>query len=215
MILKQIQAGLEQLYQIRVEQNVESFVIDTQESKRFSPRTVIRSRLASEALLIKQSKGRIEVGLFVAKDILKTLEEHNPFTTLDWRYLKSFLVAIEGVSHFVYFLKKVSQGLPVTQLELELQAEVDQYLLVCLLTFEQTKAMPTFLFSLLFDQDDWHPSLSEKERERYREANRFATKFCAYLERNYLICHRWQNALKAARRFYHLNHWAKIAQLTP
>lgn len=215
MILKQIQAGLEQLYQFRVEQDVESFVIDTQESKRFSPRTALHSRLASEALLIKQSPSQIELGLFVAKDILKTLEKHNPFATLDLRYLKPFLIAIEGVSHFLYFLKKVSEGRPVTQLELELQAEVDKYLLVSFLSFRQTKTISTSLFSFLFDQNDWHPFLNVTERERYREANRFATKFCAFLERRYLRYHRWRNALKEARYFYHLNHWAKIAQLTP
>src|SRR6185436_5100246 len=39
---------------------------------------------------------------------------------------------IEGVSHFVYVAERARRGLPATQLELELQAEIDKYVLLVL-----------------------------------------------------------------------------------
>lgn len=208
MILKQIQTGLQQLYHLEIDQNVENFLIST--SKK-----TVGSRTAREALFIKQSPNQIELGLFVAKEILNTLEQHNPFVAIQPKNLKPFLIAIEGVSHFLYLLQKAQQGRSVTQLELELQAEVDQYLLVCLLYFRQTRKIPDGCFVQLFEQLEWHPALSNAEKIRYQEANRFAAKFCAYLDREYLRYHRWNQALEQARQFYHLNHWAKIARLTP
>ena len=39
---------------------------------------------------------------------------------------------IEGVSHFVYVADRARRKLPATQLELELQAEIDKYVLLVL-----------------------------------------------------------------------------------
>ncbi len=39
---------------------------------------------------------------------------------------------VEGVSHFVYLAWRIGQDLPSTQLELELQAEVDKFALLAL-----------------------------------------------------------------------------------
>ncbi|HVR20716.1 MAG TPA: hypothetical protein VMS65_13495, partial [Polyangiaceae bacterium] len=43
-----------------------------------------------------------------------------------------WLQLLEGVSHFVYLAERVRTGLPTTQLELELQAEIDKFVLLAL-----------------------------------------------------------------------------------
>ncbi|MBI4224298.1 MAG: hypothetical protein HY609_05145 [Deltaproteobacteria bacterium] len=112
-------------------------------------------------------------------------------------------------------MKKAAAQRPVTRLEMELQAEVDKYLLTVFLFFQQRGTIPDFLFAALFENFRLAPALNREEKARYRSANRLATKFCAYLDRNFLRYHRWQKVLEEARSFYGLDHWAKIAQLTP
>ena len=46
--------------------------------------------------------------------------------------LDSVCQLIEGVSHFVYVADRARRNLPATQLELELQAEIDKYVLLVL-----------------------------------------------------------------------------------
>lgn len=215
MILKKIQRQLEALYQTQVRENVERFVIKAASSKEAAVGATIKSRLACEALIIKPSPHGIEVGLFVAPSILRTLRHYDPFCSIGNHNLKPFLIATEGVSHFLYFLKRAKEFHPVTRLEMELQAEIDKYLLVSLVYLSQFRQIPSFLFSLLFEGIRFEPSLSEEEKSRYAEANRMARKFCAHLEGNYLRYGRFKNAIQRARRFYHLNHWEKLRFLTP
>ena len=91
---------------------------------------------------------------------------------------------------------------------MEIQAEVDKYLLTCLLFLGQGGKIPPFWLDTLFENMRF-------ASERYREANRLASKFCARLDRDCLRYRRWRQVLKQARDFYALDHWAKIAQLTP
>ena len=57
-------------------------------------------------------------------------------------YLQDFLLAVEGVSHFVYLVHRARQERPVSAVELELQAEVDKYLVALLVTWNQTGEPP-------------------------------------------------------------------------
>lgn len=201
MILKTIQETLQQLYRFELEQDVDDFSI--------------RSHRAKEALVIVQRGQDLQIGLFIPPSILRRLKKSDPFQDLTTQNLWAFCVAVEGVSHFVYFLKRVEEERPVTRLELELQAEVDKYLLAYFLLFRHQRKIPSFLFSRLFEEISFDPTLQVADRKRYLEANRLATKFCAHLDQNYLRYHRWDQALEKARHFYELDHWAKIAQLTP
>lgn len=202
MILKTIQENLQKLYQFELEQDVEDFLVK-------------RGGAGKETLWIRSQDQEIQVALFIDPVILKKLGRENPFQQVTGRNLNAFAIAIEGVSHFVYFLKKAHVKRPVTRLELELQAEVDKYLLISLLFVQQRGGIPDFLFASLFENFCLTPSLNREEQVRYREANRFATKFCADLNRNFLRARRWRQVLEEARHFYALDHWGKIAQLTP
>lgn len=204
MILHQIQQQLESLYQTETKENVEHFLV-----------TAPAPKFKQESLLVKYTSGELAIGLFIAPKILNTLQNHNPFSSFDGHNLKAFLIAVEGVSHFVYLLKKASENNPVTQLELELQAEIDKYLLACFLFTFHRQAIPPFLFSYLFEEMQWQPSLTRKEKWRYKEANRFATKFCTHLDQQYIRYGYWTQLIETARHFYRLNHWDKIRLLTP
>lgn len=203
MILNQIQQQLENLYQIERGEKVEGFL------KKIGP------RLGREALLVKFSSRGLELGLYISPKILDQLKQQNPFQSLGLHNLEAFLIAVEGVSHFVYFLKRAKENCAVTQLEMEIQAEIDKYLLVCFFYLFHGHRIPPFLFSRLFDEVRWEPSLKKEARERYIEANKFAARFCAHLNENFIRQSRWQEAIECSRRFYHLHHWDKLRLLMP
>lgn len=203
MILKKIQSQIETLYQFRLNYDVERFLLSFGRHE------------AREILLVKQTKGVLELGLFFEASILKTLRRRDPFLKIGRENLQAFCVAIEGVSHFLYLLKHALEEHPVTRLELELQGEVDKYLLTALLFFDQRQSVPPFLFGALFEEIRWDARLGGAEKRRYEEANRFALRFCRHLEEDYLRQGRWRNALDEARHFYSLNHWEKIRKLIP
>ncbi len=212
MILEKIQKDLETLYAIQLDQNVKNFLTQTGHQKGTQK---IGSRFQQEALFIRQNGNDVEVGLFFHPKLLQKLKTDNPYTRLNTSNLEPFLTATEGVSHFLYFLSRAEKELPVTQLEMEVQAEVDKYLLTCFLYYHQHHTLPLFLFPALFENFRWHEALTPEEKERYEKANTLAARFCNHLETHYLRAKRWQALLGAARQFYRLNHWAKIRLLTP
>ena len=58
---------------------------------------------------------------------LANLERHDPATRLDETNFADFCLAVEGVSHFIYVALRAADDRGVSQLELELQAEVDKF----------------------------------------------------------------------------------------
>lgn len=211
MILKEIQKHLQKLYQLHIPYNIEKYIL----KKRKGGSIEIGDRCHREVFLIHQKENQLEIGLYIEANILTLLKKQNPFQQLTQANLDSFFVAIEGVSHFIYFLSRAQNNQELTQLEMELQAEIDKYLLATFVFEYQHKNQPHFLLQYLFENYGLPEDLNVEERLRYQEANRFALKFCAQLETNYLKHKRWNEALSCARQFYHLNHWDKIRSLMP
>src|SRR6478752_5443608 len=73
-----------------------------------------------ETLLVRESDSAVELALVVPTEA--------PCAGAN----DTWLQLLEGVSHFVYVVERVRTGLPTTQLELELQAEVDKFVLLSL-----------------------------------------------------------------------------------
>lgn len=206
MILRKIQNQIESLYHFRLRYNVENFL---------NTAIAANNHQTKEILLVKQTASMLELGLFFDASVLKQLKTEDPFLKIGPANLQSFCIAIEGVSHFLYLLKHALEARPVTRLELELQGEVDKYLLTALLFYDQQGSVPNFLFSYLFEKIGWNLKLSGKELQRYQEANRYALRFCARLEENHIRHGRWHSALDQARHFYFLDQGSKIKTLTP
>ncbi len=117
-----------------------------------------------------------------------------------------YLQLCEGVSHFLFLAERVRVGLPATQLELELQAEVNKFVLLAL---EPAAADPRHargLHSRLFNDVVYlHPADTEAG-ERYRLANDLAARLSLrLLERDPV------EARSLLRRFYRAGQTEKIA----
>jgi hypothetical protein len=126
----------------------------------------------------------------------------DPRRRLDDHNLQDFLLAIEGVSHFVYLVHRARQERPVSAVELELQAEVDKYLVALLVTWNQTGEPPADLRARLFTHVTFAGDLSREERERYELANSAADEYAASLEERYVRSRSVDDMLGEVRRFY-------------
>jgi hypothetical protein len=88
------------------------------------------------------------------------------------------LQLIEGISHFVHLSERARTELPTTELELELQAEVDKF---ALLRARHGYSNLSELHRWLFEQVTFlHPEQSTRG-ERYRLANDLAARLWARL----------------------------------
>jgi hypothetical protein len=160
------------------------------------------TRAPREQLLIRMGSGELEMGLFVDERTLQNLTLNDPGRRLDEGNLQDFLYAVEGVSHFVYLAYRAQHDRPVSAVELELQAEVDKYLVALLVSWNQQGEPPEDLRERLFARVRFAGDLSIEERERYELANTAADAYAASLESRFLKSRAVGEMLAEARRFY-------------
>src|SRR5690606_12241291 len=101
---------------------VEDFVVGTEYRDELAP-----ARKAREQLLVVEAEGEMNIALYLEPAVIANLSTHDPSRRLGDHNLGDFLLAVEGVSHFIYTVCCARAERPVSQLELELQAEVDKY----------------------------------------------------------------------------------------
>lgn len=89
-----------------------------------------------------------------------------------------YLQLIEGVSHFVHLSERARTELPTTELELELQAEVDKF---ALLAPQHEPAAHPELHQWLFEQVTFLHPQDTPRGQRYRLANELAARLWARL----------------------------------
>ena len=128
--------------------------------------------------------------------------------------------ALEGVSHFVCVAWNAHHDRDVSVLELEMQAEIDKYVSSCwLLRRQSPRRFPAELHSLLFERTRIDPALAGERAGLYRDATRYASRFCRDMERRLrsLEGEAGQAAIvPQLRRFYRMPQRAKceyIAQM--
>jgi hypothetical protein len=197
-LLRRLQAGLEQMYRVDTGVDVHDFVIDAATRDEIAP-----ARAAREQLLVAEHEGELSIALFVDGAALDNLGRRDPSARLDDHNLGDFLLALEGVSHFVYAIVCARGDRRVSALELELQAEVDKFI-TCLLLGDAEPASAPAWRRRLFHEFDYEPDLDADERDRYRVANENALRYAASLERRFVADRRVPEMLAELRRFYRL-----------
>lgn len=203
-MLGRLQRGLERLYRVETRAEVGDFVIDAEMRERMGV-----TRLPREQLLLAETDGELEIGLFVDERAMENLERRDPSHRLDDHNLGDFLLAVEGVSHFVYLVWRARADQPVSALELELQAEVDKYV-TCLLTRGADPDDGDTLRRRLFEQFEYEDDLAPEERDRYRAANSNAARYSASLQHRFVNRRRIGDMLAELRRFYRMSLPAKL-----
>ena len=169
-------------------------------------------RQVDEKLLIAEADGEAEVCLYLEQRLLERLESNDPLRRLDANNLEDFWTAFEGVSHFIYYAWNAQREKTVTLLEMELQAEVDKFVATTLLLLRQGNS-DARLHHWLFELPRLDRRLDGNELDRYRDANRYAAKYCRRLaaatERN----PEHEPVQAELRRFYRLSQASKIEHI--
>jgi len=203
-VLALVQRGLEQLYRVETDLDVDDFVIDEPTRDALRP-----ARAPREQLLVAEHDGDLDLALYVCPRALANLAANDPRVRLDGGNLADFLLAVEGVSHFVYLAWRARQARPVSALELELQAEVDKYV-TCLLTAAPEGVLAGELRERLFRGFALEIGMDADERERYLVANDNARRYADALHARYVARGQLGDMLDELRRFYRLGIRDKI-----
>ena len=206
--LARVQRGLESLYRVDTGVEVGDFVVDEAARDAFAV-----TRRPREQLLVCETAGDVELALYVDPSALRNLAAHDPGRRLGDHNLGDFLLAVEGVSHFIYAICCARAGRPVSQLELELQAEVDKYVTCLLATDEPAREVSAGLRRRLFADAIYDTDLDSDEHDRYRAANDNAHRYAAWLEAVYVVPRRIPEMLGELRRFYRHGLAAKLSTI--
>ena len=207
-LLARLQLGLEALYRVETRLAIDAFVIDDGARDRLQP-----ARAPREQLLLRETDGELGLGLFVDAAALANLEQHDPGARLDERNFSDFCLAVEGVSHFIYVALAAARQRPISQLELELQAEVDKFVCCFLLLAPASDRAATGLRRRLYGDVAYADDLDADERERYRTANRQASRYTAALEHRFVAREQTSALLAEVRRFYRMDLPEKLGRI--
>jgi hypothetical protein len=178
MVLAQLQTLLSELYAIDVEHSIDDFVLT---DARVVGVLDAGGRELDEKLLIAERGDEAGVSLYLDAGVLNRLSEDNPASCLSTDNVEDFWTALEGVSHFLYYVWNATLEKSVTLMEMELQAEVDKFIATVMLLRLQGERVPSNLHRCLFDRPSFDARLESRELERYRSANRYAGKYCQKL----------------------------------
>lgn len=212
MLLRELQALLNRLYDTQVDLNVRDFLVT---DRRALP-AAHAAATADEQLLVRQSDGAVDVALFLAREVLERLQRRDPMHRLDTGNLADYWTALEGVSHFHYLAWNAHHDRPVALHELEMQAEVDKYAVTLfVLGAQHSGRFPLRLHELLFARTRVDGALAAHKRELYESASRYAARFCALLERRFLKRGRLrcEALVRELRTFYRMTHAPKIRHI--
>ncbi|QBQ54152.1 hypothetical protein [Nitrosococcus wardiae] len=215
MDLNALQAQLEHIYDVRTYHRVEDFLVtDPTLVDQFTEDSRSGQSPSMESLLIRQGEDNLDLALYLNQELLDQLGRDNPTELLHDGNLAEFWFALEGVSHFLYLAWNAGFERTVTQLELELQAEIDKCVLTAALVYHQRGiADMRLLRRVLFEETRLRDGLDNIQQQRYREANRLAARYCGTLEEKYSLIPQNSYLVNELRRFYRMPQSRKIRHI--
>jgi hypothetical protein len=214
--LASLQGALAEIYDLPAIPDVVQYLM----TDRAAMRWIDAARDSDEQLFLAQEEDALALALYIDAQVLERLAQRDPFEALTEHNLADYLTAAEGVSHFVYVAWNAGFDKPVTLLELELQAEVDKYVLCAWLLRDQGSGrFPRELHRVLFERAHVDAAAAADRVRLYHTASSYAGRFCrrvaaglargtrgatrdlvAELRRFY----RWGNA----KKLRHIEQWA-------
>ena len=207
--LASLQESLAEIYDLPATPDVAQFLMT-------DPASVARhdaARQSDEQLIVAEEGDTLSMALYIDAAVLARLARSDPYCALTQDNLADYLTVAEGVSHFVYVAWNAGFDKPVTLLELELQAEVDKYVLGAWLLREQGDGrFPRELHRALFERTRIDPCAAAGRTGLYRAASDYGGRFCRRVAAR-LACgtHVARRELLAElRRFY---RWGSAGKL--
>ena len=187
-----VQRALERLYQLDESSDVGAFVEPARDGER-------------EKVLVREADdGTIELCVRIPP---LARREFDVARDAD---LDPLCQLIEGVSHFVYLAERARLDREATQLELEVQAEVDKYIVLAGSFVEFDRGRSETLRARLYDSVAFDDARETDKGERYRVANDVAHRYVRMLEREFVAQKRFREMHAELRRFYRMGQEEKL-----
>ncbi|CAN5762307.1 hypothetical protein BH09MYX1_BH09MYX1_14740 [soil metagenome] len=186
-----VQKGLERLYLIDGAPNVGEFLSPAEDGER-------------EVLLVREDDEGLAVELKIPMLGNRTIAID------EGADLDRLCQLIEGVSHFVYLAHRAQGERSTTALEMELQAEVDKYVIIATSLGALDVKRSATLRERLYEDVRFSHADDTELGERYRVANRAASRFVEGLERRFVAEGNFTDLRVALRKFFHVGQSEKM-----
>jgi hypothetical protein len=217
MILRQLQDLIGGIYDVSVTHDVYDFLIT---DRRHLPAAARTNGPTDEELIVAQpasgTDNELAMSLYLDPALLERLQRADPLQRLHDGNVADYWTALEGVSHFLYLAWNAGHDRPVSLLELEMQAEIDKYVVSYWLMRRQLpERFPAELLSVLFEKTRIDPTLAAGRDGMYRAASRYAQRFCERLASSLRDSQGavGREVLAELRRFYRLTNARKLAHI--
>ena len=210
--LASLQSALAEIYDLPAMPDIADFLL----TDRADLAGLAQARASDEQLIVAEYDDTLSLALFIDAPVLARLARRDPFAALTQHNLADYLTVAEGVSHFVYVAWNAGFDKPVTLLELELQAEVDKYVLGAWLLREQGAGrFPRELHRALFERAHIDPDAAAGRVGLYQTASAYAGRFCRRVSTNLARGTRGatRELLAELRRFYRWGNARKLRHI--
>jgi hypothetical protein len=224
-MLQELYSQLAELYELDAPHRIEDFLITDPALADSLHGGAARS--GRESLFVREGARLLDVTLFLDRSVLANLRPADSVSELNRSEINDYWLAVEGISHFLYLTWRGGRGRELTQLEMELQAEIDKYLCSCLclpglcvpgLSPPRPDAHNgrhgrwlTQLHHILFEQTVIEAEDPDRH-ERYATANRYAARYCRALlpslRRGLSLA-----LVNELRRFYRMSQYEKLRRI--
>jgi hypothetical protein len=202
-LLLDVQRRLEGFYGLDPQPPVTDFLVDVHAADGYPG--------AGNRLLVTEDGDGLALGVVLEPEVLARLRRDDPRVRLRGSNLGDLCTVTEEVSHFLFLLFRAGCGRAVSQLELELQAEVDKYLsAVILLSLQNEGAVSARLRELLFRRYRLDERVGPERADRYHAASDMAYHYCGWLEERFLRRDRLRELQREGRRFYRMGQREKL-----
>lgn len=213
-MLNRLQQALQHTYDVDIPHRVEDFLFhDRDLAAHMAGQGAVAP--VPEQLFMVQDGRDINVSLYIEHQVNQRLRRDDPLERLHGGNLHDFLLALEGVSHFLYLAWNAGHEKVITLLEMELQAEVDKFVTALSLCRDQGDGHPVrALWHHLFGPLRLRTGLDAHQRERYATAHHYGARYCEALA---MRLERRPHGIPALhtelRRFYRMGQAQKLAHI--
>jgi hypothetical protein len=216
MLVKTLQDQFETIYHVTQELSIEDFLINQDTLTHLKEKQPpFQSSSHQKGLMLLLPEGdELQVALYIHDQVINNLRIYNPLLGLHEKNIHDFCIMVEEVSHFLYTTWKARQDMQITRLEIELQGEVDKFIL-CTFYASNSQLRPDRLplKELLFETFRFEEDLPQEWIQRYTIASKLARNYCHFLENHFIKKNLLPQMIEEIRQFYRFSQTEKISHI--
>jgi hypothetical protein len=209
MLLSDLQQALQSIYEIETRYRVQDYVIHDPALAAVLDQSA-NNRAIPEKLLICERDGDLHLSLYLDSRLIDCLQTAGPTFHADDPDIVDFWTVLEGVSHFLYVIHRAEFDHEFSLLELELQAEIDKFVIASHLSPKPRRSSLWSLYDRLYGEWTLDAQLEPHENERYYLASTLAARYARNYARRQLAGEHPGKIKNELCRFYRLSHHQKL-----